>query len=86
MPRHRRVAWGIVIWPLVSGAFFGLVATVLALRGGGAGRAIAIGALVGGAMFAANAIAVSVAQAAARTHAPKRPQSDPQRRTEARAS
>ena len=54
------VASGLVVSPVISGVFFGAVAALLVLRGGSLGRATEIGALVGGVMFASNAIALCI--------------------------
>jgi hypothetical protein len=84
--RRRLIASGIVICPLISGVFFGLIAALLVLRNGDSGRAIAIGVLVGGAMFASNAIALCVVHTAARPHATPKPSPRAQERTRVRAS
>ena len=76
----------IALFPVVSGGFFGLVAALLALRSGTIGRATAIGVLVGGVFFAANAIAMCVVQSKARAR-PRHLASAPTRpRAEARVS
>jgi hypothetical protein len=49
---------GLVVCPLVSGLFFGLMATVLVLFNGSFGHAFEVGALTGTIMFAANALAL----------------------------
>ena len=63
--RRRLVASGVVICPLISGLFFGLVATSLVLRSD-EGRAGEIGALVGGAVFALTAVALCLVHVSAR--------------------
>ena len=65
--RRRLVASGLVVCPLVSGVFFGLVAALLILRSGDQGRAIAVGLLVGGVMFASNAVALCIVHTTARS-------------------
>jgi ABC-type uncharacterized transport system permease subunit len=86
--RHRRrlVAAGIVVCPLISGVFFGLIAALLVIRNGDRGRAFEIGLLVGGAMFAANAIALCVLHSAARAGTTPKPSPRAEARNEARAS
>jgi hypothetical protein len=71
---------------VISGAFFGLLSAGLVLPIGGLGRAIAVGALVGGVMFAANAAALCIVQSGAWGGAVReaRPQDRPI--SEARAS
>jgi hypothetical protein len=66
-PRRSPFIPGLVVSPLVSGGFFGFVAAVLTLRSGTHGQALAVGALVGGVMFAVNAVALCVAHSIART-------------------
>jgi hypothetical protein len=64
--RRRLIAFGVVVWPLISGLFFGLIAALLVLRNGDPDRALEIGVLVGGAMFAANAVVLCVLHSASR--------------------
>jgi hypothetical protein len=58
--RHSYVNLGLIICPLISGLFFGLVATLLRLVSGDAGHAFEVGALAGAAIFAANALALCI--------------------------
>jgi hypothetical protein len=83
--RHR-VALGMVVCPMISGLFFGLVAALLVFRSGGIGHASAVGALVGGFMFASNAAALCIVQSTARGGAASQAQSRSKDRTEAQAS
>jgi hypothetical protein len=86
-PRGRAFLSTIALFPLLSGGFFGLVAGLLALRSGTIGRATAIGVLVGGVFFAANAITMCVVQSKARAARPRHLASAPTRpRAEARVS
>jgi hypothetical protein len=84
--RRVIVASTLVICPVISGLFFGLIAALLVLQSGGVGRASAVGALVGGVMFASNAVALCIVHSAAR-EIPERPeQLREQRRPAAHAS
>jgi len=56
----------LVVCPLISGAFFGVIAAVL-VRWSGSPRALGAGVLVGGAMFVANAVALCVVQSISRS-------------------
>jgi hypothetical protein len=71
-PRRKRLlaAALLVAFPLISGLFFALVAAAAALPAG-AGHALVVGAIVGGAMFAANALALCLAVSAAQGQAPQ---------------
>ena len=60
--RGRVIASGLVICPLISGVFFGLISGLLVLPGGGAEHASMVGALVGGFMFTSNAVALCIVQ------------------------
>jgi hypothetical protein len=64
--RRRLVASTVVVSPLISGVFFGLVAALLTLRSGSGIQAIEFGGLVGGVMFASNAVALCFVSSAAR--------------------
>jgi hypothetical protein len=76
----------LIICPTVSGLFFGVIAALLVLRSASLGRATETGALVGGVMFASNAVALCIVHAAAR-NAPARPEASGARGgVEARAS
>jgi hypothetical protein len=84
--RSRLVAAGLIAFPMISGLFFGLMSAVLVLPSGGLGRAIAVGALVGGVMFAANAAALCIVQSSAWGGVSHRAQPEIQPISEARAS
>ena len=71
---------------MISGLFFGLIAALLVLRGGSAERAIEVGTLVGGVMFASNAVALCIVHASARGDGAPGTRSGAGRRTEAHAS
>jgi hypothetical protein len=64
--RTRLAAAFLVICPLISGGFFGIVAALL-VHWSGSDRALGAGALVGGAMFVANAVALCVVQSVSRS-------------------
>jgi hypothetical protein len=84
--RSRLVASGLIAFPMISGAFFGLLSAVSVLPVAGIGRAVAVGALVGGIMFAANAAALCIVQSSAWDEAASHPQPQVQPVSEARAS
>jgi hypothetical protein len=84
--RSRLVAAGLIAFPMISGLFFGLLSAGLVLPIGGLGCAIAVGALVGGALFAANAAALCIVQSSAWDEAARHPQPEVQPISEARAS
>jgi hypothetical protein len=85
--RNRRlVASGLIAFPMISGLFFGLLGAVLVLPIGGLGRAIAVGALVGGVMFAANAAALCIVQSSTWDGVVRQPQPRIQPVSEVRAS
>ena len=85
--RHSRlVALCLIAFPMISGLFFGLMSGALVLHIGGLGRAIAVGALVGGTIFAANAAALCIVQSSAWDGAATHPQPDARPVSEARAS
>ena len=81
----RLLAAALIVFPMISGVFFGVLSTALVLPIGGLGQAGAVGALVGGFMFAANAAALCIVQSSARDAAP-RATSSVQRFNEVRAS
>lgn len=58
--RHSYVNLGLIICPLISGLFFGLVATLLLLISGDVGHAFEVGALAGVVICAANALALFI--------------------------
>lgn len=88
LPRTRRrlVASGVIVCPMISGLFFGIIATLLVFRSGNIGRASEVGALVGGVMFASNAIALCIVLSTAQGAAAPRAKSRALDRTEAHAS
>jgi hypothetical protein len=55
--RHTYVNLGLIVCPLISGLFFGLIATVLGLVSGN-GNALEVGALTGFVILTANALAL----------------------------
>jgi hypothetical protein len=57
---------GLLAWPIATGVFFAIVTIVAVPWTGGDARVLVTGALVGLAMFAANAIAIYVAHTAPR--------------------
>ena len=71
--RRTRLSLGIVVCPMISGLFFGLIAAALVLPGGGAGRAFGVGALTAGVMFTSSALALCIVMTASR-EAPPRPE------------
>ena len=68
---HRTRGWvvasGMVVCPLISGLFFGVVSGFLVLPFGGLDHATAIGALVGGIMLTSNAVALCIVHSSAHT-------------------
>ena len=71
--RRTRLSLGVVVCPLISGLFFGLIAAALVFPGGGAGRAFGVGALTAGVMFTSSALALCIVMTASR-EAPSRPE------------
>src|SRR6185295_9281277 len=75
---HRRiVAASIVIFPLLSGVFFGVITGLAVLSSGGFEHAMVMGALVGGIMLTSNAIALCIVQASAGAEGASRAQVNP---------
>jgi hypothetical protein len=72
--RGRVVASSIVVFPLLSGLFFGIISGLAVLPRGGAQQATVVGALVGGIMLTSNAIALCIVQASANSQAAQRAQ------------
>jgi len=66
----RLFAAALIAFPMISGVFFGALSAALVLPIGGLGQAGAVGALVGGFMFAVNAAALCMVQSSARDAAP----------------
>ena len=56
--RHTYVNLGLIVCPLISGLFFGLIATVLRLRSGDFVHALEVGALAGFVILTANVLAL----------------------------
>jgi hypothetical protein len=63
--RGRVIASGLVICPLISGLFFGIIGGLLVLPSGGAEHATMVGALVGGIMLTSNAVALCIVHSSA---------------------
>jgi hypothetical protein len=84
--RDRLAAAGLILCPLISGLFFGVVSTLLVLPSSGIGHALEVGAAVGGAMFAANAAALCIVQATRAADAPRAAESPAHNIFEERAS
>jgi hypothetical protein len=59
----------LVVCPLISGVFFGIISGVLVLPGSGVEHATMVGALVGGIMLTSNAVALCIVQSSARDRA-----------------
>jgi hypothetical protein len=83
--RDRVATSALVVSPLISGLFFGVISGLLVSAGGGVGRASAVGALVGFFMLTANAVALGIAQASTQ-HAALREVLTTQDTREAKAS
>lgn len=58
--RHTYVNLGLIVCPLISGLFFGLIATLLALHSGSLVHAFEVGALAGFVILIANALALCI--------------------------
>jgi hypothetical protein len=71
--RRSRVSLGVVVCPMISGLFFGVIAAALVFRSGGTGRALGVGALTAGVMFTSSALALCIVMTASR-EAPSRPE------------
>lgn len=84
--RGRIRASGLVVCPLISGLFFGIVSAVLVLPSGGIEHATVVGALVGGFMLTSNAVALCIVQTSAYSDGAARERSGPQDIGEAKAS
>jgi hypothetical protein len=84
--RRRLIVVGLVTCPLISGLFFGLIAALLVLRGGSVDRATEVGLLVGGVMFASNAVALCIVHTTAQAEMPPPVRSASSRRAEIHAS
>jgi hypothetical protein len=84
--RSRLVASGMIVFPIISGLFFGILSAALVVPIGGVVHASEVAILVGGVMFTANAAALCIVQSSAWDE-PERPaQPAAQRITEVRAS
>jgi hypothetical protein len=84
--RSRLVASGMIVFPMISGLFFGILSAALVLPIGGVAHASEVAILVGGVMFTGNAAALCIVQSSAWDE-PERPaQPAVQRISEARAS
>jgi hypothetical protein len=82
----RIVASGIVIFPLLSGLFFGIVTGLAMLPRSGIRQASVMGALVGGIMLTSNAVALCIVQASANSRAVPRARVNAPEVDEAKAS
>jgi hypothetical protein len=69
--RRARVSLSVIVCPMISGLFFGLIAAALVFPGGGAGRAFEVGLLTAGVMFTSSALALCIVMSASR-EAPSR--------------
>jgi hypothetical protein len=58
--RHNYVNLGLIVCPLISGVFFGLVATLLLLPSSSVGHAFEVGTVAGAVICAMNAVALCV--------------------------
>jgi hypothetical protein len=67
--RNRVIGSALVVCPLISGLFFGVISGVLVLPGSGVEHATMVGALVGGVMLTSNAVALCIVQSSGRERA-----------------
>jgi hypothetical protein len=69
--RSRLVASGMILFPMISGLFFGILSAALVVPVGGFAHATGVGFLVGGVMFTVNAAALCIVQSNAWEEAPR---------------
>ena len=84
--RGRIRASGLVVCPLISGLFFGIISALLVLPSGGIEHATLVGALVGGFMLTSNAVALCIVQSSASRDGAPREQTGSHDIGEAKAS